>query len=67
MDIVNIVRGGLLVDIFFRSGEKHAHVSFADGNAAQAFMDNVQQRDISIHDRRVRLFHHRIQFEPALI
>lgn len=52
-DIVNVVRGGSLLDVYLRSQEKAANVSFVRGSAAQDFMAYVKRNDIYIHGRRV--------------
>lgn len=52
-DIVDIVRGGALLDLFIRSNERSASISFIDGSAAQNFMNYVKRNDIYIHGKRV--------------
>lgn len=52
-DIVDIVRGGAVLDIFLRSNERSASVSFIEGPAAQEFMNYVRRNDIYIHGKRV--------------
>lgn len=55
-DIVDIVRGGALLDIYLRVADKSASVSFVEGSAAQAFMNYAKRNDIYIHGKRVRIF-----------
>ncbi|KAL8832170.1 MAG: hypothetical protein Q9170_004987 [Blastenia crenularia] len=52
-DIVNVVRGGLLLDLYIRSQDKTANVSFVHGTAAQGFMAYVKRNDVYIHGRRL--------------
>ncbi|KAL8935964.1 MAG: hypothetical protein Q9211_004423 [Gyalolechia sp. 1 TL-2023] len=52
-DIVNVVRGGLLLDVYVRSSDKSANVSFVHGTAAQEFMVYVKRNDVYIQGRRV--------------
>jgi hypothetical protein len=52
-DIVNAIRGGMLLDIYLRSAERTASVSFVDGSAAQEFFNHAKRRDIYIHGKRV--------------
>lgn len=52
-DIVDIIRGGAVLDIFLRSTERSASVSFIEGAAAQDFMNYVRRNDIYIHGKRV--------------
>lgn len=52
-DIVDIIRGGAVLDIYLRSNDKTASVSFVEGTAAQAFMNYAKRNDIYIHGKRV--------------
>ncbi|KAI9763459.1 MAG: hypothetical protein M1840_000473 [Geoglossum simile] len=52
-DIVSAIRGGMLLDIYLRSAERTASVSFVDGSAAQEFFNHTKRRDIYIHGKRV--------------
>lgn len=52
-DIVDIIRGGALLDVYLRTNDKSASVSFVEGSAAQAFMNHVKRNDIYIHGKRV--------------
>ncbi|MCJ1472724.1 hypothetical protein MMC13_001373 [Lambiella insularis] len=54
-DIVDIIRGGALLDIYIRSIDKIASVSFVEGAAAQAFMFYAKRNDIYIHGKRTEL------------
>ena len=53
-DIVNFVRGGLVLDIYLRSSERNASISFVEGSAAQNFMNYVKRHDVYLHGKRVR-------------
>ena len=52
-DIVDVTRGGAILDIYLRSNEKSASVSFVEGSAALAWMNYVKRNDIYIHGKRV--------------
>lgn len=52
-DIIDFVRGGLLLDVYLRSGERSASISFVEGSAAQDFMNYVKRNDIYVHGKRV--------------
>ena len=54
-EIVNIIRGGLLLDLYLRSYDKTASVSFVEGAAAVAFMNYVKREDIYMHGKRASL------------
>ena len=54
-DIVEVVRGGALLDIYLRVHERSASISFVEGSAAQEFMIHVKRNDIYIHGKRVSL------------
>ncbi len=55
-DIVDLIRGGLVLDIYLRSNERSASISFVEGSSAQEFMAYVKRNDIYVHGKRVR-FH----------
>lgn len=52
-DIVDFVRGGLVLDIYLRSSERSASISFVEGPAAQEFMNFVKRNDIYVHGKRL--------------
>ncbi|KAL8762606.1 MAG: hypothetical protein Q9184_001407 [Pyrenodesmia sp. 2 TL-2023] len=52
-DILNIVRGGPLLDIYLRIQDKSAIVSFVHGSAAKEFFTYLKRNDVYIHSRRV--------------
>ena len=52
-DIVDVVRGGAVLDIYLRTNERTASVSFVEGTAAQNFMNYAKRNDIYIHGKRV--------------
>ena len=52
-DLEDVVRGGAVLDLYLRSNEKSASVSFVEGSAAQAFMDYTKRNDIYIHSKKV--------------
>lgn len=55
-DIIDIIRGGLLLDVYIRSNERSASISFVEGSAAQSFMNYVKKNDIYVHGKRVCTF-----------
>ena len=52
-DIVDVVRGGAVLDIYLRTNERTASVSFVEGATAQNFMNHAKRNDIYIHGKRV--------------
>ena len=52
-DIINVIRGGALLDIYLRTNDRSASISFIEGSAAQNFMNHVKRNDIYIHGKRV--------------
>ena len=53
-DLLQVIRGGTVLDIFLRNNERSASISFVEGSAAQEFMNYVRRSDIYIHRKRVR-------------
>ena len=53
-DLLQVIRGGTVLDIFLRNNERSASISFVEGSAAQDFMNYVRRSDIYIHGKRVR-------------
>jgi len=51
-DIVDVVRGGRVLDIYLRKN-RSATVSFVEGTAAEAFFIYAKKRDIYIRQKRV--------------
>jgi hypothetical protein len=54
-DIVAIVRGGMLLDIYLRTHDRTASVSFLEEAAAQEFFRHVKRHDLYIRGKRVRI------------
>ncbi|CAF9919173.1 MAG: hypothetical protein HETSPECPRED_003965 [Heterodermia speciosa] len=52
-DLLQVIRGGTVLDIFLRNNERSASISFVEGSAAQDFMNYVRRSDIYIHGKRV--------------
>ncbi|KAK1659389.1 hypothetical protein BDP55DRAFT_733340 [Colletotrichum godetiae] len=52
-DIVDVVRGGQLLDIFIRPHDRNAHVSFLHGTDAAAFLEHSRRHDLYIRQKRV--------------
>jgi hypothetical protein len=52
-DITGAVRGGLLLDVFLRSHERSATVSFLNSADAKKFYDHARRHDLYIRNKRV--------------
>jgi hypothetical protein len=52
-DIANVVRGGMLLDIFLRSHDRSAMVSFLRSEDAKKFYDHVRRHDLYIRNKRI--------------
>ena len=52
-DLLQVVRGGTVLDIFLRTNDRNASISFVEGSAAQEFMKYVKRNDVYIHGKRV--------------
>jgi hypothetical protein len=52
-DITNAVRGGMLLDVFLRTNERSAAVSFLHAVDARKFFDHVRKHDMYIKNKRV--------------
>lgn len=52
-DITAAVRGGMLLDIFLRSHERTATVSFLHAVEARRFFDHIKRNDLYIKNKRV--------------
>lgn len=61
-DIVDFVRGGLVLDIFLRSHERSVSISFVEGSAAQEFMSYVKRNDIYVHGKRLEFSWSKVQY-----
>ncbi|KAL2012702.1 hypothetical protein VTN00DRAFT_227 [Thermoascus crustaceus] len=54
-DITEVVRGGALLEIFLRTRDRMASVSFVEGSAAQEFLNYAKRRDVYILGKRVEV------------
>lgn len=54
-DIVDAVRGGMLLDIYLRIHDRTASVSFLDEAQAHAFFRHVKRHDLYIRGKRVEI------------
>lgn len=54
-DLADVIRGGALLDIYLRSHDRVASVSFLEGAAAQDFVNYAKRNDIYIQGKRVSL------------
>lgn len=52
-EIVEIVKGGMLLDIYLRTHDRAASVSFLHESAAQEFFRHVKRHDLYIKGKRV--------------
>ena len=52
-DLADIIRGGAVLEIFLRTRDKAASVSFLEGSAAAAFLQHAKRHDIYLHGKRV--------------
>lgn len=55
-EITEVVRGGMLLDIYLRANDRNASVSFLEESAAQEFFRYVKRHDLYIRGKRVCLF-----------
>ena len=53
-DITAVIRGGMLLDVFLRSHDRSATVSFLQGADAKAFYEHVRRHDLYIKSKRVK-------------
>jgi hypothetical protein len=53
-DITNIIRGGMLLDIFLRSNDRTVAVSFVDEHEANGFFRHAKRNDLYIKGKRVQ-------------
>ena len=56
-DIASFIRGGQVLDIYLRSKDQSANISFVEGEAAQNFMNYVRRNDIYCRGKRVCKLH----------
>ncbi|KAL2123877.1 hypothetical protein VTJ04DRAFT_242 [Mycothermus thermophilus] len=54
-DITAAVRGGMLLDIFMRSHDRTAAVSFVNSADARKFLDHVRRNDLYIRNKRIEV------------
>lgn len=54
-DIVDAVRGGMLLDIYLRSNDRIAQVSFLEENDAKDFFHHSKRNDLYIRGKRVEI------------
>lgn len=55
LDITEAIRGGQLLDIFIRTHERNATVSFVHALDASSFYDHVRRHDLYIKHKRVSI------------
>ncbi|OBU00735.1 hypothetical protein VE01_01034 [Pseudogymnoascus verrucosus] len=54
-DVTDAVKGGMLLDVFLRSQDRAASISFLDGNAANDFFRYAKRNDLYIRGKRVTI------------
>ncbi|KAL2159607.1 hypothetical protein VTH06DRAFT_2176 [Thermothelomyces fergusii] len=54
-DIVNAVRGGMLLDIFLRGHDRSATISFLNAEDAKRFYEHVRRHDLYIRNKRIEV------------
>ncbi|KFY20730.1 hypothetical protein V491_03472 [Pseudogymnoascus sp. VKM F-3775] len=54
-DVTDAVKGGMLLDIFLRTQDRAASISFLDGNAANDFFRYAKRNDLYIRGKRVAI------------
>jgi len=64
-DITDFVRGGLILDIYLRSNDRSASISFLEGSAAHDFMNYAKRNDIYVHGKRVGLIKYQARWTRA--
>ena len=52
-EVTAVVRGGTVLDIYMRLGERSASVSFVEGKSAQDFFQYSRRNDIYANGKRV--------------
>ena len=52
-EIANVIRGGMLLDIYLRSNDRVAAISFLEEEHAKAFFHYVKRNDLYIRGKRV--------------
>lgn len=66
-DIVDVVRGGMLLDIYLRTNDRTASVSFLEEAHAQEFFRHVKRHDLYIRGKRVCSLQTGQSLGPSLI
>jgi hypothetical protein len=54
-DIVDVVRGGMLLDIYLRTNERACNISFLEERDAKKFFQYVKRNDLYIKNKRVEI------------
>ncbi|KAE8451878.1 hypothetical protein EG329_002719 [Mollisiaceae sp. DMI_Dod_QoI] len=54
-DLVDAVRGGMLLDLYLRGHDRTASISFLEEAAAQEFFSHVKRHDLYIKGKRVEI------------
>jgi hypothetical protein len=56
-EITHVIRGGVLLDIYLRSNDRVAAISFLEEEHAKAFFHHVRRNDLYIRGKRVSNSH----------
>lgn len=54
-DVTAVVRGGQILDVYLRTHDRSAQVSFLHAADAQRFLDHARRRDLYIRQKRVEV------------
>ncbi|KAI9846773.1 MAG: hypothetical protein M1837_003622 [Sclerophora amabilis] len=63
-DIVGVVQGGMLLDVYMRTQDRSASISFVNGTSALDFFNHAKRNDIYIAGKRVSRIRPSINHEP---
>lgn len=59
-EVVDVVRGGMLLDVYLRVHDRMASVSFLEEAHAQEFFQHVKRHDLYLRGKRVRSVSHEL-------
>ncbi|CZS90818.1 related to RNA binding protein Nrd1 [Rhynchosporium agropyri] len=61
-EITDVVRGGMLLDVYVRANDRNANVSFLEESAAQDFFRYAKRHDLYIRGKRIEIRWNERQF-----
>lgn len=65
-EIAGVIRGGMLLDIYLRSNDRVAAISFLEEEHAKAFFHYVKRNDLYIRGKRVSKSHFLIELKKLM-